>query len=625
MKKLFIAGLILLAGLALVTIALPLFISSDSVRNSLLQRAREITGREMVFRGDPNVAFSPFLGIEIQDVEFRSGGPEDKPILTMPTLRARLSIASALRGKVAIEEFQFIRPVFDISIGRNGRTSWAFPEGDVWQVLSEARRVRDETETGSKPDMSKVPNVKLGLFSVLDGIINYNDIRSGRTEIVSNLNGALSWPATRSPWKFNGNGIWRGDSVDVAMDAMAPVMLLSGGQSEISAEIRSEPLTLSFKGEANRFADLFFSGELNATSPSLRRTINFLGGDVGPGSSFSDFSAQGAISGTLQDMQIQGAQLALDGNDFSGSLRLSKTETGINRLSGTLATDSLKASPYLSQFGSVEGIKSLFDILDGTELDMRLSAKSANLDDIVVTDFAGSLIARDNQFKIDIGNANVGDGIIVGNLMVSDNGDTVSTGAEIDASSINPASLPVFEKLSGLRPNGIGSISMSLKSDASKAENFTSNLNGSFALTMKKGVLKGLDFSQLRPSIDGKKESQENIQIGDTLEQTPVQDFVLKAAINHGIAWVGDSSFNVEEFKARLSGKADLRSGNLALWGLMQKADEEGATSSYSQFFLGGTLAEPLYMPQFPANSPITPKDPASGNNTQPVEKNETN
>ncbi len=608
MKKLLIAGLILLVGLVVVTIALPLFISSEAVRTSLLQRAKEITGREMVFRGDPNVAFSPFLGIEIQDVEFRSGSGSEKPILTMPTLRAKLGIASALRGKVAIEEFQFVRPVFDITIARDGRTSWAFRDGDVWQVLGEARQVRDETETGSKPDMSKVPNIRLGLFTVFDGILNYNDERSGRKEVVSNLNGTLSWPSTRMPWKLGGNGIWRGDTVEAELDAQTPIMLLAGGKSDIVASINSEPLVLNFKGEANRFADLYFAGDLNANSPSLRRTINFLGGDAGSGSSFSGFSAKGKISGTLKDIQIQEARLELDGNAYSGSLRVSKTEDSKNRLSGTLATDSINASPYLSQLGSTEGIKSLFDILDGSEMDVRLSSKNLSLETISVTNFAGSLITRDEQFKIDIGNANIGDGIVVGKMIASNKSDGVSVGADITASSINPSSLPIFQKLSGLQPNGIGSIDLSLKSDAQHAGSFLNNLNGTFSLKMQSGVLKGLDFSQLRPSIDGKQTSPENIQIGDTLEQTPVKDFVLNVGINHGIAWVGDSSFNVEEFKARLSGKADLRSGNLALWGLMQKPDDEGVMRSLSQFFLGGTLAEPLYIPQFTTKSPIAPE-----------------
>lgn len=615
MKKLLIAGLILLVGLVLVTIALPLFISSEAVRTSLLQRAREITGREMVFRGDPNVAFSPFLGIEIQDVEFRSGSGSDKPILTMPILRAKLGIASALRGKVAIEEFQFVRPVFDITIARDGRTSWAFREGDVWQVLGEARQVRDETETGSKPDMAKVPNVRLGLFTVLDGILNYSDERNGRREVISNLNGRLSWPSTRMPWNMSGNGIWRGDTVEVELDALTPIMLLAGGKSDMVANIKSEPLMLNFKGEANRFADLYFAGDLNAASPSLRRTINFLGGDAGSGASFSGFTARGKISGTLKDIQIQEARLELDGNAYSGSLRLSKTEGGKNRLSGTLATDAINASPYLSQLGSTEGIKSLFDILDGSEMDVRLSSKNLSLDTISVSNFAGSLISRDQQFKIDIGNANIGEGIIVGNMLASNNTNGVSVGANIVASSINPSSLPIFQQLSGLQPNGIGSIDLSLISDAQQAGSFLNNLNGTFSLKMQSGVLKGLDFSQLRPSIDGKQTSTENIQIGDTLEQTPVKDFVLNVGINHGIAWVGDSSFNVEEFKARLSGKADLRSGNLALWGLMQRPDDDGVMRSLSQFFLGGTLAEPLYIPQFSAKSPIDPKrsEPAPG------------
>ena len=42
---------------------------------------------------------------------------------------------------------------------------------------------------------------------------------------------------------------------------------------------------------------------------------------------------------------------------------------------------------------------------------------------------------------------------------------------------------------------------------------------------------------------------------------------VLKARINSGVAWIRESGFTTADHKARLDGKADLRSGNLALWG----------------------------------------------------------
>ena len=87
MKRIVLTGLIVMFVAIAAAVALPFIISSETVRSALLERAREITGREMRFSGDPSVLLNPFLGIEIRDVTFHDSysDADAKPILSMPT------------------------------------------------------------------------------------------------------------------------------------------------------------------------------------------------------------------------------------------------------------------------------------------------------------------------------------------------------------------------------------------------------------------------------------------------------------------------------------------------------------------------------------------------------------
>ena len=129
MKK--IAAIIIVAiGLvALGFVALPLLVSSEAVRETMIERARQITGREMQFTGTPEITFYPFLGIELNNVTFRDAyGPKDAPpLLQMPVLNGKLSVTAALSGSIEVTEFHFVRPVFNLSVYETGRTNW------LWQ------------------------------------------------------------------------------------------------------------------------------------------------------------------------------------------------------------------------------------------------------------------------------------------------------------------------------------------------------------------------------------------------------------------------------------------------------------------------------------------------------------
>lgn len=624
MKKAIVALLFLAALGAVAAAILPRVFSSETVKTALMERAREITGREMDFSGTPRFVFSPFIGIEIRDVTFR-GFHQDagsQPILSMPLLQARIGLAAALSGKVSIEEFRFVRPLFNLRILASGQTNWSFPTGKVWRVLEQARELREKTETGSSPDIGQIDRIVLGSFTIADGVINYMNETSGRTETVTNFNGSLNWPNSRAAWTFTGGGIWRGDAFRLTTAAEQPIMLLSGGASKMIMSLDSQPLTISFNGEANRFSDLFMSGRVSASSPSLRRLAGLFGTTMKPGSTLSEFSAEGTITGTFSQVQLNEAVVQLDGNRGTGSLFIAQAPGAPIRISGTLAYQSLDATAYREAFragpppAGEAAADNLGEAFRNASVDLRLSAGEVRLGSLTMRDFAGSVTGKNAGLIVDIGNLHFNDGLVVGAIESSaDNGRTVLA-CNMQMSGIDLSALASILGNAAILPAGAASIGMKLRSTSGPGDSLASNLNGEITFAMKDGALKGVVLRKANGAAEGSG-SAAQVSLGG---QTPVRNVSLKAIVNDGVAWITEGGFDVNRDHARLTGKLDIGPGSLALWGVMtdkvQDGDGEFDWSKASQFFIGGTLAQPLFVPEtltgFPVERvPVNPLAPS--------------
>lgn len=594
--------MIVLAVFAAIALSLPGIISSEAVRTNLMERAQEITGREMQFSGDAKVSFSPFLGIEINDVVFREAGSSSDapPILSMPTLKGSISLAALLGGQIVIEEFQFVRPKFNLRIDSGGGSSWAFPDGVVWKSLEEARTIREDTPTGETPDVSRLSSINLGTFEVSDGVIVYDNAMNGRQETITNFNGRLVWPNTRAPWEFSGSGIWRGDVFNFQNTVERPVMLMAGGASPLAVRIGSEPVNIEFTGEANRFSDFYFSGPVKMSSPSLRRVVNLLGGDADSGSSLAAFAADGRISGTLGQMQLDDAVFSLDGNRSTGNLKLSQTESGLLKISGTLASSSVNLEPYLSRWkfpvdGDIAPPRA--PVFAQAEMDIRLSSARVVAGGITINEFAGGLMSRtQGTILIDIGNARIGEGLVVGTIETGVRNEEFVFKTDLDMAKIDLSRFRAFVPAFAIWPNGLSDVSANLEAYGKRLSDLAESMSGDLSISMQQGPLVGFDMTEIT-EVPGNRENGSSIRIAADDRRSQVRGFRLKAALDQGVAWFHDSGFTSSDYQTRLTGKADLRSGNLAIWGRLQ-APENMAEKPPKQFFIGGTLRDPLLIPE---------------------------
>lgn len=605
MKKKIIYWLVALIVICIALfIALPFFFSSEAVRKNLLAHAQQITGRQMEFSGTPKVSFNPFLGIEIENVVFKDqfGTDESKPILSMPKLKAKLGVASAFAGQVELTDFQFVRPIFNLKIYSSGQSSWQFPEGMVWDALVTARQLRENSEPGTEIDIDKLPNISLGNFSILDGVIEYENEITGTAEKITNLNGTLDWPNTHSPWNFSGNGIWRGDAMTFSTQAELPILLLSGGESELSAKINSEPVNLEFSGKANRFAELFISGNLAMQSPSLRRFSNLLGAEFKPGATLGEFSATGSVAGTLDQFALNEATFSLDGNKATGNLNLVKTEELLNKITGTLAFETLQLAPYLLSSENSQNTEYSFfgdlNTLIPIELDLRVSSPTLSGNNFEFQNFAGGIKNKDGEFALIIGNLDVAEGLVVGDLRIQTTDESVRLESKINGSNISTNQLSALSSVSKIYPTGSGNINVQLSCEGKDINQMIRNLTGETTIELKNGQVNGIGLEEVLSSIES--ENSENKVFADfkTDSNTPFKTLNLSVLINRGVGWITKGNLNSEDLISEIAGKIDLHLGTLALRGnfVDLKKGENEERKSLGEYFIGGTLQQPLYV-----------------------------
>jgi hypothetical protein len=94
-------------------------------------------------------------------------------------MRGQLKILPALFGRTEITRFQFIRPQFNLRVYGDGTRGWAFPEGKIWGVLEEARRVRQAGDGNTEEALSGITKERFGIFDILDGTLFYENRITG--------------------------------------------------------------------------------------------------------------------------------------------------------------------------------------------------------------------------------------------------------------------------------------------------------------------------------------------------------------------------------------------------------------------------------------------------------------
>ena len=102
--------------------AMALLIPVDTVRDATKAEIRNVTGLDLVLRGDVAVSLFPTGSVSFANVIL---GDDAKPVLAADRLTARLRFFPLFAGRIEIADVALLRPRINVAYDRDGHSNWA--------------------------------------------------------------------------------------------------------------------------------------------------------------------------------------------------------------------------------------------------------------------------------------------------------------------------------------------------------------------------------------------------------------------------------------------------------------------------------------------------------------------
>lgn len=590
MKRLFQIALIILIFIAAFIGALPLLLSTDTMRERLIAHVSDITPGEVSFEANPGISFNPFLGVEISDFKIQDplSGDEKTNLLTVEKVKAKLDILPALVGQISISEYQFVRPILNLKVYTDGKSNWTPRETILGEMLSKYR----ELQTQQDGEIELSDYLPFGRFNIVDGLIEYEDAIADNSYTITGVDGDFNWPTTADDASYSGVAVWRGEILNTKFTLQEVVRLFVGGESEVSVSINSNPVNLAFDGKANMLSNLFVTGNVDLETPSINRITEFLALDLGGYSNLEAVKASGTLEATADTLTLTEADISINENIASGLISITSDQIGNIALDGTLAFEQINADVFPARTPDNEAQNDEEAIESNFSSDLRISAKSFVSGALEFTDLAASVSTRGYEWTFDIGDATIFDGHIIAKLGERKIEDKFQNFINIDARDINTAELVKQFPENILSLTGTSNFKADLSSNYKLDVPLLERLNGTVNLDINDGSIIGLNLPGM---IQNSQEDTNQRFTLNSNDQTAFSNFLTQFTLHNGLAYITNTSIKTENSAVKLAGSINLAND---AWVLRATSDAKNSPS----IVMGGTIKAPLIL--YSQNSP---------------------
>jgi len=262
MRKLIYAFVIFVGLVVITLVALPMLVSTDTVRDTVIAAMKTKTGRTLSINGDVSFSALPSVHVTAKKVALSNPpGFAQTPFATMDRLEIKLGLMALLTGNLAVEGFVLINPKINLAIDKSGRTNWAFGQ------------------TGKAPPASNgqagFGAVPIGIFEIENGQVIYTNAQKDTKHEFSNINLNVVMPSPSDTLKLAGNMLWNGEEVRLSTQLATPAALNNGRPTILAVKIDSKSLAAELAGNLTKQKDTY-----SLTSARLRLNEDTANGNV---------------------------------------------------------------------------------------------------------------------------------------------------------------------------------------------------------------------------------------------------------------------------------------------------------------------------------------------------------
>jgi AsmA protein len=572
MKRAAIIALVVLVVLAIVVALLPFVIPGNFLRDRMVDRFARLTGRTVAITGEPTLALYPHIALTADGLTIGNPrGMGDDPFIASESVTTRLRFLPLFIGRVEFYEVDLNKPRIHFVTDNNGRANWRPPGARPAPVTG-----KPKPPTG-QPRISTTRPV---LLSIVNGTIVYDDLASDRREEMADVDLDMTWPRTDVAASVRGTLQWRGEAVDFNASATDPVDLIRGGTSAVRFSVAATPLRIQFNGKAtgdgSMLGALTLDGDSAVTTPSLRRTIEWLGTPMGPGSILGTASVRGHLAWADSTASFEKATLELDGNSATGTF--SAAFGGVRpNIAGKLTIDSLDLSAYLeSTYADVasEGswviAPARIPFATALDADVQLAAAQVLLGGIRVGRTNASMTVKNGSVALEVNDARLYGGSLEAKIGARMDGDALSGKAQVTLAGV-PAELALSDLANVSSLSGSTNAAFDLAARGRIWGEFVHDIGGIGQIEIGAGSLHGFDAKGLAAHfVDPLAEP---VAAGSGV--TAFTSLTAGLVIGDGTMHTDNLAMTGKDFQLTLAGRGSVLSGAVDARATLSTADRD--------------------------------------------------
>lgn len=536
------------------------------------------------------MSFFPVFRASLSEVTLSKMGDTNAPFMTAERIEVEMSPLDALFGRVAFSETRLINAHFNLSEPVEDLPQFvnilASSSGRLGLAIRQARNL-----TGNEADSDQqLQTMPFGRLALENSSIGFTTRNTEQQKEITQINATINWPQTTSAATVKGKAVWQKETADYNLSIAQPLLLLARGMSQITAQVTSKPLSISFDGHSNISENIFTEGAFSLTSPSLSESLHWIG--LSSDASFSSrtteedaFSIETTVSATPQRIKLADIALNLNNMPAKGA-----AEIGFGKhrpvVTGTLAFQTLNASSFFHTVTTLvtkvseDAQSKLYEtyryyyappriidtrLLNSADLDFRLSSQNATIGTAQMTGLAATLQIRDGQAIFDIGDAKAFKGSIQTSIKLSQtqNGKD-NIGIRLNAANIDSAAFLTALGLSDPILSGQGNLSVTAETSPQNLQSMLQNARGQISFTLNNGRMLGFDLNDFIAKM--KSEGFFALQRRDKVS-LDFKRLDVKASLGDGVATLETTTAETMQGALSLTGIIPLTDRSLALSG----------------------------------------------------------
>jgi AsmA protein len=599
-KRLGIAfAVIVLAGLAALG-ALAFLIPADSVREAVKAEIRNVTGLDLLLRGDATVSLFPPGAVSFANVAL---GDDAQPALAADRMTARLRFFPLFIGRIEIADISLEHPRINVTFDGDGRTNWSALMATLARALGpKANRPTDATSFTE--------------IRVSSGTIVINDAARGLSETLRDVELALAWPSISKSFAATGRFVWNGEPIDTAIGLTDFAAALGGDRSGVKVRLGSNRFKLAFEGAMGMRPTLKIEGTLAADTASLRDTLRWAGLKPLTGTGFGRFALKAKSTVSSGTIALTAVNVELDGNAAEGVLTFASDRR--QTLQGTLAAEELDLTPYISTVRLLTSnerdwnrVPIALDDLNGFDLDLRLSAARIAIARAKLGRTAIAANLRGGKLAVTIGESQAFGGILKGSFVIAASEFGADLKSQLQFNDVDLES-SLGEMFAFRRLEGRGTVDVALEATGGSVLALTQTMSGTANLVAQQGALIGLNVEQLLRRLERRPLSG----AGDfRTGRTPFEKLTVNLKIAQGTATVEEVRLEGSKVRLGLAGSASIPGRDFDLRGVAALASTTSGDSPPAfelPFVVQGPWDDPIMLPdtqslilRSPAASPL--------------------